>query len=164
MKTGEISDSNCLICLVKKSDYSYECCHKDCCRECVSLWYGINRNCPFCRGKVDYKPLIKVNSLSSRFFEFVEAHPGVKNSLFYYQYLKYVDMIDNISKKNLEFKLQVANLKKIHVFHYRSIDEIEFIYHDGYNLVKVKGGDYYFYDEPAPLFNWWLHGFVKEVS
>ena len=164
-----MSDNVCFFCEVNPLDYTYNCCKKQCCQNCHERYKKINKSCPWCRQ--DYS-ILNINSNSNQnildyYLKWIKQNqiPSTSHSQ---KCLNSIKIMNNIfQRQNNEIvEFQVANLNKIHVFKYHDFREISFKYWPEYQLIEIKGGDYYLYDEPrsCDVFGWWLHGFVKPLT
>ena len=164
------SDKICFFCDERKLEHTYQCCKKQCCNICYNTFYDLNKFCPWCR----QDPSICILPVSNNsynniliYFENWLLEHNIKNSYNTIKCLNHIKIINQCFQNKNDFKIQfqVANLNKIHVFKYSDYKEISFKYHEQWDLIEVKGGEYLFYDElrESDHFGWWLHGFVKQL-
>lgn len=156
----------CSICEKRVNNYNYSCCQQAICRECLNQWNLKNKTCPFCRSHHTISTPKKYKSgFLDKFSNLIENYPEIKECVFYPRYLAYINTIQQIADHHPNFKLQVNNTNKIHVFNYQNINDLNFVYDANYNLVQVQGGDYYLRDQliQSNTCWWWLHAFVREI-
>ena len=161
----------CFFCDKNKLEHTYQCCQKQCCNECYASWYAKNKLCPWCRQDpsiFNFKTDVN-NKYKNIFLHFENwlKENNIKNSYNTKRCIKHIKIMDECfqNKQSPTIKFQVANLNKIHVFKYSNYTQISFKYHERWDLIEVKGGQYLFYDKlhNSDNFGWWLHGFVKQI-
>ena len=166
-----MSENVCFFCQVNPLNHTYNCCQNQSCLTCHQKYQTINKLCPWCRQ--DYS-IFNTNTNTNTNTNILDYYLNwikdneIPSNCYSEKCLNYIKIMNQTfqTQNNEIVEFQVANLNKIHVFKYRDFRQISFKYWPEYNIVEVKGGDYYLYDEPrsSDVFGWWLHGFVKPLT